>query len=160
MPSNPSFLTTPTLAIAAALSAAAAWACGGAPEQPDPRHVIGCHFFVQDDAAAALGLPWGVRLLDQPLEGWPNLADTGARLATTLTGQDERDHPFGYWIRTADDSVRIGYPAGGGIVLDLALENGAFEGVARPVGDLLQPPAALPDRSPRPVRMVWARCPD
>jgi hypothetical protein len=145
---------------AAATSAALAWACGGAPEQPDPRHVIGCHFFVQDDVAEALGLPWGVRLLDQPLEGWPNLAGTGARRATTLTGWDEMDHPFAYWVRTAEDSIRIGYPAGGGLVLDLALENGAFEGRARPVGDILEPPAALPDRPTHRVRMVWALCPE
>jgi hypothetical protein len=142
-------------------TAVALAACAGPPEHPDPRPLIGCHYFVRDAVAEQLRLPWGVRLLDQTLEGWPAIQQRGdVKVATTLTGQEERNFPFGYWLRTAEDSVEIGYPGGGGLVLRLAIENGAFRGTALPVGDVLEPPAARPERTPHPVALTWARCPD
>lgn len=143
------------LALAAATLAAA---CAGRHEQPDPWPLVGCHYFVQDDVARDLQLPWGVRLLDRPLEDWPTRE--GARLATTLTGHDEVDFPFGYWLRTATDSIEIGYPAGGGLRLELAIDEGAFHGVARPVGDAVPPPGVRPEPRPHPVRLTWAGCPE
>jgi hypothetical protein len=138
-----------------------AMACPGAPEQPDPRALAGCHFFIQDETAEHLALPWGVRLLDTPLEGWPAIQQRGdVYRATTLTGHDEVDFPFGYWIRTANDSLEIGYPAGGGLLLELATHNGSFGGVARGVGDLLPPPGTPPEPRTYPVELIHARCPD
>lgn len=162
MTMNRTSIRSARFALAAACAPVAlAAACGPPPEPPEPRHLVGCHFFVQDDIARDLQLPWGVRLLDQPLEGWPGLERRGEpQQATTLTGQDEREFPFGYWIRTAEDSIEIGYPAGGGLLLELELENGAFQGIARPVGDALEPPAAVPEPRRHPVRMTWARCPE
>lgn len=136
-------------------------ACGGMPERTDPRPLVGCHYFVQDHVARDLQLPWGVRLLDQPLEGWPALQQRpDVRKATTLTGHDEVDFPFGYWVVTADDSLEIGYPAGGGLLLDLAIRDGAFHGHARPVGDAVPLPGTITAPRPHPVQMVWARCPE
>jgi hypothetical protein len=136
-------------------------ACGGMPERIDPRPLVGCHYFVQDDVARDLQLPWGVRLLDQPLQGWPALQQRpDIRRATTLTGHDEVDFPFGYWLVTASDSLEIGYPAGGGLLLELAITNGAFQGHARPVGDAVPIPGTITTPQPHPVRMVWARCPE
>jgi hypothetical protein len=136
-------------------------ACGGMPEHSDPRPLVGCHYFVQDDVARDLQLPWGVRLLDRPLDGWPALQQRpGVRRATTLTGREEVDFPFGYWVLTADDSLEIGYPAGGGLLLELAIINGTFSGMAQPLGDAVPPPGTLPATRPHPVRMTWARCPE
>lgn len=155
---RPGPVTTLTAALAAALFAAA---CAGRHEQASPWPLVGCHYFVQDAAARALDLPWGVRLLDQPLEGWPALQQRpGVRRATTLTGQDEVDFPFGYWVRTAADSLEIGYPGGGGLRLELATGEGTFEGLARPVGDAVPPPGLRPTAGGHPVHLTWARCPD
>jgi hypothetical protein len=151
-------------AAAVALAAAALAACAGPPdqpEQPEPRPLVGCHYFVQDQVAQQLRLPWGLRLLDRPLEDWPAIQQRGdVRVATTLTGQGEASFPFGYWLRTAEDSVEMGYPGGGGLVLRLAMENGALRGTAHAVGDALQPPAARPSPAAHPVALTWARCPD
>jgi hypothetical protein len=134
--------------------------CGPAPEPPEPRQLVGCHFFVQDSVARALQLPWGVRLLDEPVQGFPAIQQReGVRRATTLTGREERDFPFGYWVRTGHDTVEIGYPAGGGLRLDLVVENGQMAGHAVPVGDVVRPGAAA-ERPPHPVALTWARCPD
>jgi hypothetical protein len=147
-------LTRATAALVIAASGCVAHRNAG-----EPIALEGCHYFVQDDVAAALRLPWGVRLLDEPLEGWPAIQQReGVRRATTLTGEGDRRFPFGYWIRTSPDSVEIGYPAGGGLVLDLAMDNG-LSGVAREVGD------ALPmhgDRRARShvVELIRARCPE
>jgi hypothetical protein len=136
-------------------------ACAGQPEQPEPRPLAGCYYFVQDRTAQELNLPWGVRLLDRPLEGWPALQQRGGvQRAATLTGRAEENFPFGYWIRTAQDSVEIGFPGGGGLVLDLRLDGTALRGVARPVGDALPPPAARPAPEAHPVVLTWARCPE
>lgn len=149
-----------SLSVAAAVGFTLA-GCGRPPEPADPWPIVVCHYFVEDGVARDLSLPWGIRLLDRPLEGWPALQQReGVRRATTLTGRDEVDHPFGYWIRTAPDSLEIGYPGGGGLLLELAIEHHAFRGHARAVGDALEPPAALPAERAYPVRLTWARCPD
>jgi hypothetical protein len=147
--------------MAVAVAAPLTIACARQPEQPEPRPLAGCYYFVQDPVADRLQLPWGIRLLDRPLEGWPAIQQRdGVRQATTLTGADERDFPFGYWIRTARDSVEIGYPAGGGLLLELAIGETALRGTARPVGDALPPPAARPEPRSDPVELTWARCPE
>lgn len=150
-----------TVTATIAASAVMIGACGGLPDRNDPRPIVGCHYFVQDDVASDLQLPWGVRLLDQPLQGWPAMEQRGAVMrATTLTGDDEVDSPFGYWIATAEDSLEIGYPAGGGLVLDLAVVNGTMAGHARPVGDAVRPPGIIPAPQRHPVQLTWARCPE
>jgi hypothetical protein len=124
------------------------------PEHSDPRPLVGCHYFVQDDVARDLQLPWGVRLLDDPWRAGPPPAAPGVMQATTLTGHDEVDFPFGYWVVSAQDSLEIGYPAGGGLLLELAMINGAFEGRARPVGDAVPHPASRRTaRPPRPAHL-------
>lgn len=136
-------------------------ACASPPGQPDPRPLTGCHYFVQDSVFHELRLPWGVRLLDQPLEGWPALQQReGVHRASTLTGADEVAFPFGYWIRTAPDSLEIGYPAGGGLRLRLAVHEGSFTGLAQPVGDAMPPPARPTTRADHPVALTRARCPE
>ncbi len=136
-------------------------ACAGPPEKPEPRHLIGCHYFGQDSVFHQLQLPWGIRLMDRPLEGWPAMQQReGVRRATTLTGVDEVDVPFGYWILAAPDSLEIGYPAGGGLRLRLAIHEGRFSGVAEPVGDAMPPPAARAMQAGHPVELTWARCPE
>lgn len=119
--------------------------------------------------ASDLRLPLGIRLTDRALEGWPAVQQLeGVRVAATLTPQGERDHPFGFWRPFADgDSVHVGYPAGGGLAMDLdALpeperegEAGvALAGAVRPVGDVLRP-GSSGDPDPRPVRLSAGRCP-
>jgi hypothetical protein len=150
-----------TIGLAAMAGVLTVTACAGQPEQPEPRPLAGCYYFAQDQVGERLNLPWGVRLLDQPLQGWPAIQQRpGVKRATTLTGHEERDVPFGYWIRTARDSVEIGYPAGGGLLLDLAIVDTDLRGSARPVGDALPPPAARPEPATYPVELTWARCPE
>jgi hypothetical protein len=138
-----------------------AGACAGMPEHSEPGPVLGCHYFVQDQAARDLQLPWGVRLHDDALTGWPAIQQRdGVRRATTLTGTGEVDFPFGYWIRTAQDSIELGYPGGGGLLLELAVADTTMRGTARAVGDATPPPAAAPAETRHDVELVRARCPD
>ncbi|HUF12014.1 MAG TPA: hypothetical protein VMN78_02815 [Longimicrobiales bacterium] len=132
----------------------AAFACVSTPPQPPMIDPVGCWYFDRDEAAAALNLPWGVRLSADTLTGWPRIE---ARVAATLNPEAEADHPFGYWMTVPDDSIEIGYPGGGGLVLRLARGEMAMAGTARAVGDVLTPgvePAPL-----RPVRLTRAQCP-
>jgi hypothetical protein len=159
MASHAAPVTTGLAALTAATLLTAA--CAGQPEQPEPRPLAGCYYFVQDQVARQLDLPWGLRLIDRPLEGWPALQQReGVRRATTLTGREEVDFPFGYWIRTAHDAVEIGYPAGGGLLLELRIGDTALRGAARSVGDALPPPAERPAPATHPVELTWARCPE
>jgi hypothetical protein len=136
-------------------------ACAGQPQPPQPRPLAGCYYFLRGEVAEQLNLPWGVRLLDRPLEGWPAIQQRGdVRRATTLTGVDEQNVPFGYWLRTAHDSIEVGYPGGGGLVLELSAADFGLQGRAREVGDALPPPAARPERRTHPVELAWARCPE
>jgi len=118
----------------------------------------GCWYFEQDTVARHLNLPWGVRLSEQALEGWPNLRGLHARQAATLTPEGDADVPFGYWRTLGADSLEIGFPGGGGLVLELEAAPTALHGRAVAVGDVL-----MPDDRPRiarPVRLTAALCPE
>ncbi|MBW3552114.1 MAG: hypothetical protein KY466_01320 [Gemmatimonadetes bacterium] len=142
---------------AAAALATFAGACASAGQGSDPAALAGCYYFEQDDLARQLQLPWGIRLLDRPLDGWPAVQQyDDVRVATTLTGQDEVDHPFGYWRPLSGDSILVGYPAGGGLSLRLVPDGGWMVGAVRALGDAtLQ--AQRPDH---PLRLLHARCPE
>lgn len=150
---------TSSMAVFAATAAATVFgACASTAESP-AQDLPGCYYFQQDAVFSELRLPWGVRLADAPLQGWPALEAEGAHRATTLTGTREQDHPFGYWLVTAPDSVEIGYPGGGGWLLELHVqEDRSLTGTITGVGDAIDPTDPAP-RQPRPVSMVWARCP-
>lgn len=123
------------------------------------QELTGCWYFDRDASADGPRLPWGVRLGEEALEGWPALQQRQAvREALTLTPSGEEDHPFGYWILLEGDSIEIGYPAGGGLVLRLAHEGPRLEGTARPVGDVVRPGESR--RVATPVALVRALCPD
>lgn len=141
------------LARAVPLGALALLACVTAPA-PDPASPVGCWYFQRDAAATALNLPWGVRLDSVELTGWPALdARGGGSRAVTLNADGPADHPFGYWMQLESDSIEIGYPAGGGLVLRLAPGDLAMDGTARDVGDV-RPSSATPA-----VRLTRAQCP-
>jgi hypothetical protein len=149
---------------AALLAAAIMSACATTPESVN-LDIAGCWYFERDAAAEALRLPWGVRLLPDSLTGWPALGQLpGVRRATTLAGPgEEAGHPFGYWRPLgADaptrDSLEIGYPAGGGLVLRLDGGPTHLTGTATPMGDAMAPGAAPP--RVRPVTLTRARCPE
>ena len=128
--------------------------CVSAPAAA-PADPVGCWYFDRDDHASELNLPWGVRLLDDALADAPAHGD--ARTARTLNADGEADFPFGFWAPLPGDSIVIGYPAGGGLVLRLAGGDTSMGGIARPVGDAITPGAeARPDR---PVRLSRAQCP-
>ena len=139
--------------------------CATASDRMAPEALLGCWYFERETAGEGLRLPWGVRLTDGPLRGWPAVEGLdGIRVASTLTPAGERDFPLGYWRPTAGgDSLQLGHPGGGGLVVDAAVpmaraDRPVLEGAARSVGDALQPgQASAPER--RPVRLTWARCP-
>jgi len=115
--------------------------CSALPS-PQAAALAGCYQFRWDAGARALGLPWGVVLLDEPLaEGWPLTASLeGVRRAVTATSPSGRDdHPFGFWRPTSADSVQIGHPAGGGFTLTLAPDGPDLVGQGRAVGDAVAP---------------------
>lgn len=134
----------------------AAAGCASSPDG-EAQGVEGCWYFVQDDVAQELNLPWGVRLTDDVLTGWPAFdAESGARVAITLVGPDAMaDNPFGYWQPLEGDSVRLGYPGMGGFAVRLAWAQDRLEGTARPVGDAL-----MGERPRHPVALTRARCPE
>ena len=149
------------LLLVAAAGAAAACATNGtgSPASSLP----GCYFFV-DEAGRAVGgnLPWGVELLDAPLEGWPGLADRGARRAVTLTPAGTEDHPFGYWLpSTAGDTLTLGYPGMGRyhVELTVSTDGRILTGTATPVGDARPMGGRDVRMEGRPVRLTQARCP-
>lgn len=147
---------TRSLHAAAAILAILGAACASTGQAADPADLAGCYYFEQDAVFQELQLPWGFRLLDQPLEGWPALQQLeDVRVATTLTGRDEVDHPFGYWRPLAGDSLLVGYPAGGGFSLRIELDANEMTGSILPVGD-----AGLGERTARPVGIIHARCPE
>jgi hypothetical protein len=137
---------------------------GGCATTPGPAAdaLPGCYYFEQDAAAQALQLPWGVRLTADSLTGWPAIQQRpDVRRAVTLTGTDATaTYPFGYWRPLAGDSVEIGYPAGGGLLLRLAIEADGLAGTARPVGDVVAQPGIVEDAALQRVRLTRARCPD
>jgi hypothetical protein len=138
----------------------AAGACVSTPEA-QLGELAGCYYFERDAAAEDLRLPWGVHFLPESLQGWPAWEEhPGVRSAVTLVNETEaRAFPFGYWRPLGGDSLEVGHPGGGGLILRLAVEPGRLEGTVRPVGDVLRPPGDLPAHSPQPVALRLARCP-
>ena len=137
--------------VATALSVGLVWSCASVPVT-DP--VVGCYQFERNSGARTLGLPWGVVLEDGPVgAGWPLLADLeGVRRARTATSPTGRaDHPFGYWHVTPNDSLEIGYPGGGGLVLSLIRQGQDLVGEGIAAGDALPFGAPLGPRTPAPV---------
>jgi hypothetical protein len=128
---------TPAARLLLAAVAAATAACASAPPEASSDSLAGCYFFQPDDAARSFRLPDGIRLTTSALEGWPAIMQRGGvMVAVTLTDQGSADYPFGYWLLEDDGTVEAGYPAGGGIVLDLAVGRDRLEGTARAVGDV------------------------
>ena len=150
-------MKTRTRVCAALVAAGAAAACVSAPAATasDP---VGCWYFDRDATATALNLPWGIRLDEDALTGHAGLEQRGEpRIAATLDPDGERGHPFGYWLPIAGDSIEVGYPAGGGILLRLAGGDTSLGGSARELGDAMTPGAG--PRTPRAVRLTRAQCP-
>lgn len=147
-----------TVAIVAAILLASA--CASTPE-PEPDVVDGCYYFERGAVAERLRLPWGVRLTPDTLTGWPAIQQRpGVRRATTLVGPgQDAAQPFGYWVPLDRDSLEIGYPAGGGLLLVVATGPTHLTGTIRPVGDALPPGAVEDDPRAEPVSLVRARCP-
>lgn len=113
-----------------------------------------CFQFERDAGARALGLPWGAVLEDVPLgEGWPLVSDrAGVRRALTATSPTGRaDHPFGYWAPAAGDSVELGHPGGGGLVLTLGRSGQDLIGHGTAVGDAVPLGGRVGPRPPVPV---------
>jgi hypothetical protein len=147
------------LALAGALCAAT---CAGAPERSAEPGAAGCYQFERGTGARTLGLPWGMELADAPLDpGWPILARAPeARRALTANSPTARaDHPFGYWLRAAGDTIEVGYPGpGAGIVLRLAPAGQDLMGVGRAVGDAVPPGEPFGARAPAPVTARRVLC--
>jgi hypothetical protein len=129
--------------------------------------LAGCWYFDRTATAERLNLPWGVELRTDSVQGWPaiqQLPDV-RRAVTLLDGTRVEDFPFGYWRALRSDSVEIGYPAGGGLLLSLAVQPPppadvtALTGTARALGDA-RPPGQF-DRPPEvdPVSLTRAMCP-
>jgi len=109
-----------------------------------PHPLARCWTFVQNDGARILGLPWGVELLDAPLEGWPI---EGARSAVDLrAGAVRGDADILFWLETEFAWIRVGYAGLGPWSLDLQPEGEALVGVGRSTGD-----AILPISTPAPA---------
>lgn len=150
--------------------AVAASACASSPRATGLQTLVGCWRFERDEAARELRLPWGVRFLDRRLEGWPAMEGLeDVRAAATLTDSTRaRDYPFGYWrLTAAGDSIRIGYPGGGGLVADLAIERGAdgdtgngLHGAVRGVGDVVPLDSPIEADVARPVLLTRVSCAD
>lgn len=138
----------------------ALFACVSTPDEPAAPDPIGCWYFEQNAATLEIGLPWGVRLSEDTLEGWHALAARGGnarRAATLVPAAADADHPFGYWLVLSRDSLEIGYPAGGGILVRVAFTDTSMTGEARPLGDAIRLGAG--PRSAHPVRLMRAQCP-
>lgn len=140
--------------LALAVAFGIGWSCGPARMVQSASSPVGCYQFERGPGARALGLPWGVELEDVPLgPGWPlTTGIEGVRRALTETSPTERaDHPFGYWRGIAADSVEIGHPGGGGVVLTLAREGQDLIGRGVAAGDAVSLGGPLGPRPPEPV---------
>ena len=139
---------------------ATALGCASAAPPSTVEELEGCYFFRQDDAARALRLPDGIHLTPRPLEGWPAIMQRGAvKVAVTLSERGPVGYPFGYWLLEDDGSVEVGYPAGGGIVLDLMPGREELQGIARTYGDAIAY-GEEPETQEVPVRLERRRCPE
>lgn len=122
------------------------------------RSVAGCYQFEPELGNTRLGLPWGIELREELLEGWPG--HEASRLARTwLTAERVADHPFGYWARSVVDSIRVGHPGGGGFDLMLAWSGEGLAGWGRAVGDVVLPEDPPGLRPQQPVRARRVACP-
>jgi len=148
-----------TLAAAALTSAA----CAGNAAPPGGPELPGCYYAERNEAARVLGLPWGIELLTDSLTGWPAIQQlAGVRQARTLTPAGPQDHPFGYWRPlAAGDSVELGYPGGGAVLLELAVsaDGHTLDGTGRALGDARPIGAPRQDTAVAPVILRQARCP-
>ena len=127
--------------------------------------LLGCWYFEQEDALQ-IRLPWGVRLTQDSLEGWPALQGLeGVRRASTLTPSGSQDFPFGFWrLSPGGDSLDLGHPGGGGLAVDVETpaqdaSPPVLAGTVRPVGDVLRSGDSSAADQPLPVRLSRARCP-
>jgi hypothetical protein len=128
--------------------------------------LAGCWYFDRTVAAEQLNLPWGVELRTDSVQGWPGIQQLPEvrRAVTLLDGTRVVDFPFGYWRALRADSIEIGYPAGGGLLLSLAVqppppaEAAALAGTARALGDA-RPPGQTFDPPADPVSLTRAGCP-
>jgi hypothetical protein len=112
--------------------------------------LVGCYQFERGTDARVLGLPWGVELRMDALEGWGNLPDAWVAL-TRVTAEETADHPLAYWALADGDSVRVGHPGGGALDLVLAPVGQDLIGQGRSVGDAVSPGQRLGPSEPRPV---------
>lgn len=159
---TPPALSHPYLARLVLAGLAVAVACASSPNGHS-QELTGCWYFAQP-SPPDMRLPWGVRLGADPLQGWPAIQQLdGVRVASTLTPDGDREHPFGYWRPLPGDSLEIGYPAGGGAVLTLGVEAGgaALTGSVRGVGDARAygTDPGTPSAG-QPVRLTRAGCPE
>lgn len=141
-------------AVAAAVSLGLGTSCPQQPLAQAASGLVGCYQFERDAGARALGLPWGVELQEAGLgPGWPLLSDrAGVRRAATATSATAReDHPFAYWAPATGDSIEVGHPGGGGIVLTLAAIGADLIGGGVPAGDAVPLGGSMKPRTPVPV---------
>jgi hypothetical protein len=120
--------------------------CASLSDRPSEQ-LAGCYQFRYDEGAKSLGLPWGVVLVDEPIEpGWM----VGMRFENVMTAEtavsatERADHPFGYW-RLAGDTIEIGHPSGfTGFTLSLLREGRDLVGTGRAIGDAGRPGETRP----------------
>jgi hypothetical protein len=131
--------------------------CASAPE-PETEAALGCYQFERTEGVRLLNLPWGFRLEGDTLSpDWPVAQRSpDAREALTMfSPHGWQEGPFGYWLRTAGDTIEIGYPGfGAGWVLRLAPSGQDLIGLGRSVGDAVPPDRAF---GPDPWASVTAR---
>jgi hypothetical protein len=127
----------------------------------EPNDLVGCYQFERNQGARAFALPWGVVLEQEPLgPGWPIMADRpGVRRALTATSPTARaEHPYAYWAPAQGDSIEIGHPGGGGVVLTLAPSGQDLIGQGVAVGDVVPLGGAMGPRAPVPVTARRVLC--
>jgi len=150
-------MRTMTILVLPIASALLLSGCAHNAQHADAADPVGCWYFERDDAASTLNLPWGIGLDSSALTGWPALDRRGgARVARTLHAAGPAEHPFGYWLQVGD-SVEVGHPGGGGLLLTLEPGAAVMTGTARPIGDVVAPGSAR--RSSFAVRLTRAQCP-
>lgn len=129
---------------------------------PDPGTLAGCYRFERNPGAEELRLPWGLLVRAEPLEeGWPLMERFDDVYAALTLESASRwiDHPFGYWRPVEGDSLQVGHPGGGGIVLVLApREDGGLAGRGRDAGDAVRPGEDPGQRTSRAVRLDVVEC--
>ncbi len=131
-------------------------ACASSPDGA-AQELAGCYYFVQDETARELNLPWGVELTSDSLASPFLKGQENVRAAITLSDVERTaDFPFGYWQPLTDQTLRLGYPGMGGFTVDLTVEGTELSGRIAGVGDVA---TGAPMRSAR-VRLTRARCPE